>query len=154
LTVRHVATEPEEVEELEKKELEEAWVDVCEKAERICAVGMQRNDESGKRSQFNSSKSRTLSKTFRKRNQNIGVRHTDICWGCANNDSKKGEYVHTTQKCPLNRPAGRGRGRDRGRRRGRVNRVGEDNTSNELSQAEQQDMEPYISDSFCSLTST
>ena len=152
LAVRHVAPEPEEVEELEDEELEDAWVDVCEKAERICAVRMQRNDGSREKSQFNPTKFRTLSKTFRKRTQNNGVRHMEICWRCANNDSKGNELVHAANNCPLSRPAGQGGGQGRG---GRINRVGEAESSETLSQADQRDVAVYIKDrdGYCSQAS-
>ena len=157
MAVRHVAPEPDEVEELEEEELEDAWADVCEKAERICAVRMHRNDGSRKKSQFNPNKFRTLSKTFGKQTQNNGILHMKICWKCANNDLKKNEFVHAAFNCPLNRPAGRGRGRGRGGRgrgRGRINRVGEGEASETLSQADQRDVAAYINDrdGYCSQT--
>ena len=154
----HLAPEPEEVEELEEEELEDAWVDICEKAEHIGAVRMQRNDRSGKKSQFNPNKFRTLSKAFGKQNQGKGVPNMKICWTCSNNEAKKTEFVHSFQDCPLRRPAGRGRGRGGagrgGRGRGRVNRVGEAEASDRLSQADQRDVEAYINDrdGYCSQT--
>jgi hypothetical protein len=41
--VCHVAHETEEVEDLSEDDIEDAWVDFCEKAELICAVRMQEN---------------------------------------------------------------------------------------------------------------
>jgi hypothetical protein len=150
--VGYVAPETEEVEDLGKDDLEDAWVDVCEKAEVICAVRMQKNGGRKRIGHFNPRKFRTLNKTFGNHNQGRKITNGKICWNCANNDSNKNDVVHSIYDCPSNRNSvGRVRGGAgrAGREEGRVDKV---ETLEILSQADQRDVDAYINDrdGYCS----